>query len=171
MTGHPLSVIRLRCAQVLRAQCRSRATQRAATALLLVSALGVASTSARADVSVEGDIRAVRLHVSHASVSEVLDALGATFDLRHRTSIPLDRAVHGTYSGRLDQVIASLLNGYNYYLVYKNGHGVEVVVLGTPGKAVAAALPKPPLRVNDPEWQKIKARHRRPPPGMTNRSP
>jgi hypothetical protein len=120
---------------------------------------------------VEGDIRAVRLHASHASVSEVLDALGATFDLRHRTSIPLDRTVHGTYSGRLDRVIASLLNGYNYYLVYKNGHGVEVVVLGTPGKAVATALPKPPLRVNDPEWQKIKARHRRPPAGMTGRSP
>jgi cytochrome c2 len=95
MTGRTLSVIRLRYAQVMRAQCCSRATQRAAMALLLVAALGVAITSARADVSVEGDIRAVRLHASHASVSEVLDALGATFDLRHRTSIPLDRTVHG----------------------------------------------------------------------------
>jgi hypothetical protein len=133
-------------------------------ALLLVATVGGAASSARADVSVEGEIRAVRLHASQAPVSEVLEALGAAFDLRHRTSIPLDRTVNGTYSGRLDQVIATVLNGYNYYLVYKNEHGVEVVVLGMPGKAVAVALPKKPLRVNDPEWQKIKARHRRPPP-------
>lgn len=160
MTGQMLRVTRTR---VMRSRCCSRATQQAII-LLLVAALAGAAGSARADVSVEGDIRAVRLHASHAPVSEVLEALGAAFGLRHRTFVPLDRAVHGTYSGRLDQVIATVLNGYNYYLVYKNEHGVEVVILSTPGKAVAVALPKTPLRVNDPEWQKIKARHRRPPP-------
>jgi hypothetical protein len=143
----------------------------AAAALLLVATVGAAATSARADASVKGDMRAVRLHASHASVSEALSALGATFNLRYRTSIPLDRNVDGTYSGRLDEVIARLLEGYNYYVVYKNEGGVEVVVLGTHGKAVVVATPKTALRVKDPEWEQTKARHRRPPPGMTTRSP
>lgn len=152
-------------ARLMRLTCQSRATHWVAIAFLLVAAVGGATISARADVSVEGDIRAVRLHVSHAPVSEVLEALGATFDLQHRTSIPLDRTVHGNYSGRLDQVIGSLLNGYNYYLVYKNEHGVEVVILGTPGKAVPVASPKTASRVKDPVWEQTRARHRRPPPG------
>ena len=60
-------------------------------------------------------------------------------------------------------MIATLLNRYNYYLVHKNEQSIEVVILGMPGQAVVVALPKTPSRVNDPEWQRIKARHRRPP--------
>lgn len=159
MMAPMLKVTRLRC-EATPFACRM--TRWTAAALLLVATAGAATSSARADVSVEGDIRGVRLHASHAPVSEALSALGTAFNLRYRTSIALDRRLHGTYSGRLDQVIAGLLDGYNYYVVYKN-EGAEVVILGKPGIAVAVATPKAAPRVVDAEWEQTKARHRRPP--------
>ena len=144
-----------------------RVRHRAALALLLVVTTMTAVPATRADVIVEGDAGAVRLRASHAPVAEALSALRAAFNVQYRASIYLDRQVHGIYSGPLDQMIARVLAGYNYYVV-KNDGGIEVVVFGTPGKtAVAAAAvalpPRKTSRGKDPAWEQRSARHRRPP--------
>ncbi len=141
---------------------RARAREIAAATLLLAVTLAAAAPSARADVSVEGDIRAVRLKVSHAPVREVLSALETAFNVRYRSSVSLDGGIHGTYTGRLDRVIARVLEGYNYVLKHEKD-AIEIVVVGRPGEAVASATPKKVSAPKDPIWERTKARHRRPP--------
>jgi hypothetical protein len=137
-----------------------RTAERGATALLLAVAVAAAAPSARADVSVEGDIRAVRLEASHAPVQEVLSALGTAFNVRYRSSVSLDRGIHGTYTGRLDRVIARVLDGYNYVLKHEKD-AIEIVVVGRTGEAVASPTPKKVSPPKDPTWERTKARHRR----------
>jgi hypothetical protein len=139
-----------------------RAAERTAAALLLAVAVTAAAPSARADVSVEGDVRAVRLEASHAPVREVLSALETAFKVRYRSSISLDGGIHGTYTGRLERVIARVLAGYNYVLK-REKDTIEIVVVGRPGEAVASATPKKISPPKDPVWEQTKARHRRPP--------
>ncbi len=152
----------------------SRRINQGTVALLLAAVIGASGTSVRADVRVEGDVAAVRLEASHAPLSEVLSALGPVFNVRYRTSIPLDRGIHGTYRGRLERVISRVLDGYNYVLKNEKD-SIEIIVLGKPGEAVAVVTPntvspaiigetpKKASPTKDPIWEETKARHRRPP--------
>jgi hypothetical protein len=137
-----------------------RAAERAAAALLLAVAVAAAAPSARAGVGVEGDVHAVRLEASHVPIGEVLSALETAFNVRFRSSISLDRKIHGTYTGRLDRVIARVLDGYNYVLKHEKDT-IEIVVLGRLGDAVASVTPKKISPPKDPVWDQTKARHRR----------
>jgi hypothetical protein len=147
---------------IMRLRCGARAIERAAAALLLAITVTAATPSARAGVSVDGDVHAVRLQASHAPVGDVLSALETAFNVRYRSSIALDRGIHGTYTGRLDRVIARVLDGYNYVLKHEKD-AIEIVVLGRLGEAVASATPKKVSPPKDPAWEQTKARHRRPP--------
>ena len=53
--------------------------------------------------------------------------------MQYRTGIPLDAPVLATYSGSLGQVIARLLDGYDY-VIKTNQETTEVVVYGKSGK-------------------------------------
>jgi hypothetical protein len=117
--------------------------------LLLVALVVGGPTRAMAEVKVEGRLDAVRLETSGSSVEQVLAALGATYGLRYRTAIALDRTLTGVYQGPLERVLARVLDSYDF--VTKSSAGaVEVVILaergGHPAARAAAtqALPPPP---------------------------
>ena len=84
----------------------------------------------------------------------MLAALSKTLPVRVRTSIPLDKVIHGTYSGSLQQVLSRVLDGYNY-IIKPLDKTAEVVVIGVPGeRTVAADPPTPtPRRSLAAEWR------------------
>jgi hypothetical protein len=131
-------------------------------ALSLIAAADVRTSPLRADVSVQGDVAAVRLDARGADVAEAFAALETAFHVRIRSPVPIDREIHGSFTGRLDYVIARLLEGYNYYVVRRDDAALEVVVLGTTGKRPVVAERPKRSRAYDPEWEQMKARHRRP---------
>lgn len=111
---------------------------------VLADLIASSSTGTLAAARVEGKPDAVRVEASDSTVAEVLSALGAAFDLRYRTSAPLDRPLTLVYKGPLRQLLARVLDGYNFVVKTSSGE-IEVVVLGaatgTPSPAVAAAAP------------------------------
>jgi len=108
----------------------------AALAIMLI--FGVPATAA-AEVRIEGNLAAVRISTSQNTIADVLSALGTSFKLRYRTEVPLIATADPAYSGSVRQVIAHLLEGYNY-LVKTDQETTEIVVLGTRGQA---AIPAP----------------------------
>jgi len=95
--------------------------------LLSVLGAGIATVS-HAEVNVAGTVAAVRIVASQDSVQKVLSVVTQTFNVRYRTSVPLDQVVTGTYSGSLTAVISRLLDGYNY-TIRQDSEAVEIVVL------------------------------------------
>jgi len=90
-------------------------------------------TMARAEVKVEGNPAEARVTTSRDSISDVLSALGATFNVQYRTAIPLDAPALAIYSGSFGQVISRLLDGYDY-VIKTNRDATEVVVYGKSGE-------------------------------------
>ena len=93
-------------------------------------------TIASAEVHVEGNPAAVRVSTSRNTISDVLSALAATFNVPYRTAIPLNTAADATYSGSLGQVISRLLGGYTYVIKTDNSKVTEVIVYGKRGEVV-----------------------------------
>ena len=102
---------------------------------------------AGAEVHVEGSPAAVHVTTSQDTISNVLSALAATFDVQYRTSIPLDAAADATYSGSFRQVISRLLDGYSYVIKADDSKTTEIVVLGKRGEA---ANPPPKAPTDNP---------------------
>jgi hypothetical protein len=122
------------------------------SALLLAAMVAIDSTPVRAEVSVHGDITAVRIDASQASVSQVLAAVGSAFNIRTRTSTSLDSPINGTYTGSLSEVMSRVLDGYNY--VVKNQDGsIEITIFGRRGTQPVAAEPPPPPRNSATQWR------------------
>jgi hypothetical protein len=105
--------------------------------LLAAVLMGTQATIARAEVHVEGDLTAVRVTTSQEPISDVLSALAAALHVRYRSAVRLDASANEIYSGSLKQVVARLLEGYNY--VMKRDHETtEIVVVGRRGdKAIS----------------------------------
>jgi hypothetical protein len=111
-----------------------------ALALTLICAFALVPHAAGAETRVSGGLEAVRIEAHDASLEEIFGALGAKFNLRYRTKVPLGRAVNGVYSGSLSRVLARLLDGYDH-VVQRSPGGIEVTIIGlsqkssTPGEA------------------------------------
>jgi hypothetical protein len=113
----------------------SWAVEVAALCLVLAS-LG---SPAAAGVRVQGDVAAVRIDASQAQVREVLDGLVVSFGIGYRSSIALNDTRSGTYSGSLRQVLARVLDGYNFVIGGADSK-LQVIVLGREGdNAIPAA--------------------------------
>jgi hypothetical protein len=128
----------------LRAIARTAASRRigaAAALLVAVLACGVA----RAEVNVAGTPEAVRVTADHAAISDVLSAVAASFKAKYRSAVALDAPAGAAYAGSLAQVIARLLDGYNY-VVKRDAGGTEIIVFGRRGDV---AIP-PPARTTAP---------------------
>jgi hypothetical protein len=98
-------------------------------------------TSVSAEVRVAGDVNALQVSASGDTLSEVLSAFGTLFPVKYRTALPLTGEINGAYSGSFSQVIARLLDGYNY--VIKKDQGLaEIIVFGKRGEAMVS--PKVP---------------------------
>jgi hypothetical protein len=107
---------------------------------LLVAVIALAfglTTPVSAEVHVEGNLSALRLTTSGDALSAVLTAVGAQWPVSYRSSVPLDVQIAGAYSGSLSQVVARLLDGYNY-VIRRDRELTEIIVFGARGEAVVA---------------------------------
>jgi hypothetical protein len=102
--------------------------------LLGISAAG-APTIAQAEVHIEGTAAAVHVTTDKESIPDVLSAFETPFNLRYRTSVPLDGNVSSEYSGSLAHVISRLLGSYDYVITHGQG-AIEIVVSGKRKTAV-----------------------------------
>src|SRR5262252_7328823 len=121
-----------------------RATMKQHRCVFVLSVALVCSlpTIAGAEVHVGGSPAMVRISTSRESISDVLSALAATFNVRYRTAIPLDAAADATYSGSFRQVISRLLDGYNYVIKADDSKATEIIILGK--RSEAGNSPKAP---------------------------
>jgi hypothetical protein len=101
------------------------------------------ATPACSEVHIEGGPAAVRVTTNHDSITDVLSAFAATFNVKYRTEIVLNAVAGAAYSGSLREVISSLLDGYNYVVKSDQG-GIEIIVFGRRGGAAIPAPPAPP---------------------------
>jgi hypothetical protein len=124
-----------------RAITRRSGLRRSRRAFALLLGLCVCGTAgvARAAVLVEGTPAAVRVTADQAAISDVLAAVTGNFNARYRSAIPLDAPAGPAYAGSFAQVIARLLDGYNY-VVKRDGQATEIVVFGRRGEV---AVPPP----------------------------
>jgi hypothetical protein len=113
----------------------------AAAAFLL--SFGAGAGPAHASVQVHGDISALRVDCTDASVADVMAALELALKIRYHTTAPLEGTVHGSYSGSLGRVLSSVLDDYNY-VVKTSGQTVEVVVVGRHGNGPRSIITRGP---------------------------
>ena len=115
------------------------ALARSLSGRVLIVALGaIVASAAHAETRVTSRADTIRLEARDAPVSEVLTALGATYELRSGLGQPLT----GTYAGSVREVISHVLAGYDYVVESSNGR-FAVIVYGisksTPNAPTAAA--------------------------------
>jgi hypothetical protein len=110
-------------------------------AVVAALACGLA-TAASAEVHVEGNPAALRFTASGDALSDVLAAFAAQWPVTYRTSVPLNAEIEGAYSGSLSQVVARLLDGYNYAIKQESGL-TEIIVFGKQGEAAVVAPVRP----------------------------
>ncbi len=132
---------------------RASMNQRRCLFALSVVFVGSLPTIASAEVHVEGSPALVRVSTSRDTISDVLSALAATFNVQYRTAIPLNTAAEATYSGSLRQVLSRLLDGYSYTIKADDSKTREIVVFGTRGKVVGP--PKAPA--DKPEVESVQS--------------
>ena len=126
---------------------RASMNQRQCLFVLTVAFVCSLPMIASAEVHVEGSPAAVSVTTSRDTISDVLSALAARFNVQYRAAIPLDTAADATYSGSFRQVVSRLLNGYNYVIKGDDSKTSEIVVLGKRGEA--RSPPKAPTEKSE----------------------
>src|SRR5262249_5008941 len=107
-------------------------------ALSVAVTLGTTTARASAEVSIRGDGTLVHVEAGNAPIADVLSALDTAFAIRHRSSVSLDQAISGSYSGPLRRVLSRVLDGFNYYVTDTADGRIEITVIGRPGVAPEA---------------------------------
>ena len=81
--------------------------------------------SACAEIRVEGSASSVHVDARDATVADVIAALAERFSLRVRGAVG-DRRISADFDGSLRQVIARVLDGYNYVMQTRgDGHRAD----------------------------------------------
>lgn len=97
------------------------------------------SDAAGNSVQVAGDGASLKVDAHHVTVEQVLSALSVV-NIGYRSSENLDDTVDGIYTGSERQVLARVLEGYNYAIKQERTK-LEVIVFGKSGDhAVPAAI-------------------------------
>lgn len=104
------------------------------------------ASNACAEVQVEGDLNSLRVTARREALSGVLSAFAAQLPVRLRTAVPLTSEINGAYSGSFSQVVARLLNGYNY-VIKTDRAAAEIIIFGQ-GSEVAIPPKAPPARAD-----------------------
>jgi hypothetical protein len=115
--------------------------------LLYVMMMIPVDDAARADVRVQGEPKAVLVEMNQTSIADVLSALTSAFDIQYRSSVALDENVNGTISGSLREVIAHLLEGYNYIVRGADTNQRFVIIIFGRRGDQAIPAPVPPLEI------------------------
>jgi hypothetical protein len=93
-----------------------------------IALLSIVPTIVHAETEVVGRIAALRVEARNSTLREVLSTLGSSLGLRYKMSADLDRSVSGTYNGSLREVLARLLDGYDFFM-RQVGDTMEVVII------------------------------------------
>ena len=109
---------------------------------------------AKADVRVDGDLKALQLRASGDSLADVLARFDTLFAVKVRSAVPLSTEINGSYSGSLSQVVARLLDGYNY-VIKTDRELTEILVFGRAGEVavVPKAKPSAPAKTATARWR------------------
>lgn len=109
---------------------------------------------ASADIRVDGNLKALQLRTSGDSLADVLARFDTLFAVKVRSAVPLKNEVSGSYSGSLSQVMARLLDGYNYVIKIDRDL-TEILVFGRAGEAAIApkARPTMPAKTVTARWR------------------
>jgi hypothetical protein len=131
----------------LRASLRSRRVRAYATTAL-IAGLALVPAVALGAAQVSGTEAAVTVDAQNSSIKDVLVALGRQFNVHLQSTAALDKQISGTYEGPLRQVLARLLDGYNFIIRVRDGQLLVTVLGGSaPSKTafatMAAAAPSP----------------------------
>jgi hypothetical protein len=113
-------------------------------ALALVLSSASSAGQAVAEVVVDGGRDEMRVSVENDTVGHVLEALSEKGILHYRSAKPLNKAISGSFSGSLGQVVSRILVGFDFVVGYKP-KGVEIVVYGESG---AKPIPSPPIEAS-----------------------
>ena len=121
--------------------------------LALSLACGVIAP-ANADIRVDGDLKALQLRASGDSLADVLARFDTLFAVKVRSAVPLTVGINGSYSGSLSQVVARLLDGYNY-VIKTDRELTEILVFGRAGQVavVPKAKPAAPAKTVTARWR------------------
>lgn len=132
------------------AECRSARsdflgkTPRRLASATDAAAVDPASASARS-LQLHGDAAALRLDLHQVPTIDVLAALHSAFHLEVQTAIALNAPLSGTYTGSLAQVVARVLDGYDY-VIRRDSATLEASVFGKAGTRAVADPGLIPLR-------------------------
>jgi predicted ATPase len=114
-----------------------------AYAIMVPLLIAAHTAAARAEIRLEGTASKVHVDARDASVADVLAALTERFGLRVRGKV-VDRRISEEFDGSMRQVIARVLNGYDYIIQTRDDR-LEVTVLRTSSsQAVPAPIYAPP---------------------------
>jgi len=83
----------------------------------------------------------LHLDVRQTSIAAILSALGSAYKISYRSSVPLTEIRSGKYTGRVQTVIADVLDGYDYAIRHENSN-IEIIVFNKSGGHPVAA-PQP----------------------------
>ncbi len=108
------------------------------TGLVLAACIGA---PACAEVAVQQTAGEIRLQARDATVAEIFSALQAKFAMTSRGA-PTKR-ITGLYTGSLRQILARVLEGYDY-VIEPHGGSLEVIVVGNG----APRAPQPAVTVH-----------------------
>lgn len=105
------------------------ALTRSAGRVLIVALGTIVASAADAETQVTEQADIIRLEARDAPVTEVLTALGATYELRSHSTTDLGQPLTGTYAGSVREVISRVLAGYDYVVIRSDG-GLAVLIYG-----------------------------------------
>src|SRR4051812_7228032 len=91
-----------------------RAAMQLISYAVVASLLGMSPRPALAAADVQGRVDHIELRAATASIREILDALPADLRVTYRIAPSVVRVLTGQYSGTLYQVLARILDGYDY---------------------------------------------------------
>jgi hypothetical protein len=105
---------------------------------------GVRAQDGTGSLQVQGDAAAVHLDIRKTAIKDVLARLAGTFDVSFRSRTALDEVRDGTYRGSLRQVIARVLDGYDYAIKQEQSK-LDVFIFEKVGEQAVAAPQQHPV--------------------------
>ena len=134
------------CASVRPADCSSSNDYSKSSPAFSPADDGPGSNSESAEpLQLQGSPAALRLDLHRTTIINVLSALRAAFHFHYQASVALDEPLNGTYAGSLEDVIARVLNGYNYVIEQDNAK-FDLIIFGKAGGRAVADPGLIPLR-------------------------
>ena len=95
-------------------------------------------------MNVTGNAASLKVDARHATVEQVLSALGSV-NVRYRSSVDLDDVVDGLYTGADRRVLARILGDYNY-TAKQDKTDLEMIVFSKRGDHAVPAVVVIPIR-------------------------